>query len=365
MNLQFTTEELLEPINAVIGVVEKKESLPIYSHILLELKNNQLTAIATNTEIEITHTVSVSSNEKASFTIYAHVLINILNKLSKEAIINLTIKETKIHIKINKNSFELNTFNNKEFPRLTNTADLEYIKINKINFKNLINKIKFSIASNDIREYLNGLFLEIDNTTVTAVTTDGHRLSVGEIKQENNLIEKKSIILPKKSITEITRILDQDNNEISIAFAKSFFYLNNKNTILKTRLIDANYPDYTQIMPDNEKSKATLNREEFLNSLKHVLVFTEDTSNVKMVFNENTLEIFTHSEKGQAQTKVGIQDFNGKIEINFNAQYLIQALEKINSKEIKMIIPENEKEPSLLHDTNDDDFQYVIMPMRN
>jgi DNA polymerase-3 subunit beta len=365
MNLQFTTEELLEPITAVIGIVEKKQSLPIYSHLLFELKNNQLTVTATNSEIEITHTKSVHCNEEISFTIYAHVLINILNKISKETLINLNVDKDKIHIKINKNSFELNTFKGSEFPKLSDTLELESIKINKTKFKNLINKTKFSIGINDIREYLNGLFLEIDNKKITAVSTDGHRLSIGEIQQENKLLEKKSIILPKKSITEITRILDQDDGEISVAFTQSFFYLSNNTTNLKTRLIGGNYPDYAQIMPEDTKPKASINKEEFLNSLKHVLIFTEDTSNIKMVFNESTLEIFTHSEKGQAQTEVKIKDFKGKTEINFNAQYLIQALEKITSQEVKMIVPQNETEPSLLHSTDDSGFQYVIMPMRN
>ncbi len=192
MNTQLTVKELLEPLQTVIGVVEKKQTLPILSHVLIQLKNNILTLTTTDMEIEIRASQNVKTQEDISFTVYAKDLIDIIRKLSEDTLIEFIIEESKIYIKTNNNSFELNTFNHQDFPSLPKIENSDVIQVKREQLKELIENTSFSMGNQDIRAYLNGLYFEVDQNSITVVATDGHRLSIGEVKQNNNLTNKST-----------------------------------------------------------------------------------------------------------------------------------------------------------------------------
>jgi DNA polymerase-3 subunit beta len=193
MNIQLTAGELFKPLQAVIGVVEGKQTLPILSHVLIQLKDGELTLTTTDMEIELRSSQKVQAQEEVSFTIYAKDLVDIIRKLNEDIIIEFIIEASKVYIKINKNSFELNTFNTEEFPSLPKITDSEVIKINRIALKELIKRTSFSMGNQDIRAYLNGLYFEVDQDSVIVVATDGHRLSIGESSKLKNYIKRKQL----------------------------------------------------------------------------------------------------------------------------------------------------------------------------
>ncbi len=366
MNTQLTVKELLEPLQTVIGVVEKKQTLPILSHVLIQLKENLLTLTTTDMEIEIKASQKIKTQEEINFTVYAKDLIDIIRKLPEETIIEFIIEEAKIYIKTNKNSFELNTFNHQDFPSLPKIENSDIVKIKRNTLKELIENTSFSMGNQDIRAYLNGLYFEVDQNTITVVATDGHRLSIGEVKQQNNLNNKKTVILPRKAVLELTKLLNKNkHNEVNIHLSDNYFYLVSDNTTIISRLIDGNFPNYSQVMPTDFENTVVIDRVEFLSSLQQASIFVEErTKGVKLVFKDSQLHIFSHSERGQAKTQINIDNFDKEIEIAFNIHYLISILEKINSDKIKMIIPGNENQSCMLHSINDETYQYVVMPMR-
>ncbi len=366
MNTQLTVKELLEPLQTVIGVVEKKQTLPILSHVLIQLKNNQLTLTTTDMEIEIRASHSVQTQEEISFTIYAKDLIDIIRKLPESNIIEFIIEESKIYIKTNKNSFELNTFNHQDFPALPKIENTDIIKVNRQQLKELIENTSFSMGNQDIRAYLNGLYFEVDQDNITVVATDGHRLSIGEIKQLNNLSKKKTVILPRKAVLELTKILNKnEHNEVEIHLSNNYFYLKSDETTIISRLIDGNFPNYSQVLPTDFDNTIVIDRLEFLNSLQQASIFVEErTKGVKLVLKDTQLNIFSHSERGQAKTQISTKNFDKEIEIAFNIHYLISILEKLTTDEINMVVPGGENQSCMLSSSNDETYQYVVMPMR-
>jgi DNA polymerase-3 subunit beta len=366
MNIQLTVKELLEPLETVIGVVENKQTLPILSHVLIQLDNNQLTLTTTDMEIEIHASNPIQAKEKIAFTIYAKDLIDIVKKLPEETLIEFIIEESKIYIKVNKNSFELNTFNHQEFPALPKIKDSDIINISCQDLKELIKNTSFSMGNQDIRAYLNGLYFEVDQDKIIVVATDGHRLSIGEIKQKNQLTDKKSVVLPRKAVMELSKILAKSKNtQIDIHLSKNYFYLTNDNTTIISRLIDGNFPSYLQVLPTNFENTIIINRLEFLKSLEQASIFVEErTKGVKLLFKNSQLNIFTHSERGQAKIQISTQNFDKEIEIAFNIYYLISILDKLTSDEINMVIPGGENQSCMLSSLDDETYQYIVMPMR-
>jgi DNA polymerase-3 subunit beta len=366
MNTQLTVKELLEPLQTVIGVVEKKQNLPILSHVLIKLKNNQLTLITTDMEIEIRASHTVQTQEEISFTIYAKDLIDIIRKLPETTIIEFIIEESKIYIKTNKNSFELNTFNHKDFPSLPKIKNSEIIKANCQQLKELIENTSFSMGNQDIRAYLNGLYFEVSKDSITVVATDGHRLSIGEIKQKNDITETKTVILPRKAVLELTKILNKSKHkEVEIHLSNNYFYLVSDETTIISRLIDGKFPNYSQVLPTDFKNTITIDRLEFLNSLQQASIFVEErTKGVKLIFKNTQLNIFSHSERGQAKTQISTKNFDKEIEIAFNINYLISILEKLTSDEINIVVPGGENQSCMLSSPNDETYQYIVMPMR-
>lgn len=368
MNIQLLAKEINIPLQTVIGVVEKKQTLPILAHVLFTLENNQLTISATDMEIEIESKIQVETNETAKFTVYAKTLIDIVRNLENETKISITINEEKINLKINKSKFLLNSLDSKQFPKLPEITNTNSILINKNELKNLIEKVSFSMGNQDIRSYLNGILIKINKEKINIVATDGHRLAIGIKKQENKLIEEISIILPKKTVAELQKILNNEicGEEVNLSISENYIIINvNDEIILKSRLIDSKFPDYEKIIPTELENIIKINREQLLSCLQQAVIFVnEKTKAVNLLFKNNNLEIKTTSERGNADINLTTNtDITNELSINFNIDYIITVISKLSTDEIHLIMPNNNS--SALFSNNDNlNFKYIIMPLK-
>ena len=366
MNTELSVEELLEPLQTVIGVVEKKQTLPILSHVLIELKDKLLTLTTTDMELEISASSKIQSDTDISFTIYAKDLIDIVRKLPEKTKIQFKIEPNKIYLNANNNTFELNTFDHQDFPTLPKTPNTSTIKVKQEDLKALIENTSFSMGNQDIRAYLNGLYFELNKDSLTVVATDGHRLSIGEVKQTNKFEEKRTVILPRKAVIELTKLLNRSSQEMAeIHLSDNYFSLVDTNTTIISRLIEGNFPNYKQVIPTDFTNTVVINRVDFLSSLQQASIFVEErTKGVKLVFREGKLNIFSHSERGQAKTQLDVKNQEKEIEIAFNIHYLISILEKLTSDEINMVVPGGENQSCMISALKSENYQYVVMPMR-
>lgn len=366
MNTQLSISELLEPLQTVIGVVENKPTLPILSHVLIQLNNGKLTLTTTDMEIELHASKKIQAQEKVDFTIYAKDLIDIIRHLKENTIIEFIIETSKIYIKTNHNSFELNTFNTQDFPKSPKITNSKKININRSVLKELIQKTSFSMGNQDIRAYLNGLYFEVNKNNITVVATDGHRLAIGKVEQNNDLNHQKTVILPRKTVSELNKILEKDGDmNITIYLSKNYFHLKTNDTTIFSHLIDGSFPNYAQVIPTDHKNTAIINRQDFLDNLQQASIFVEERNKgVKLMFKDSEVNIFSHSERGQAKAKVAVKNFNKETSIAFNIHYLISILKVLTTDEINMVLPSENSQSCLLSSTNDESYQYVVMPMK-
>jgi DNA polymerase-3 subunit beta len=317
-------------------------------------------------ELEISASNKIKSKEEVTFTIYAKDLIDIVRKLPEKTQIKFKIEESKIYLNANKNTFELNTFSHLDFPALPKTQNTSVIKIKQDSLKELIENTSFSMGNQDIRAYLNGLFFELNKDSLTVVATDGHRLSIGEVKQNNDLEERKTVILPRKAVLELTKLLNKSTQDTAeIHLSDNYFSLIDTNTKIISRLIDGNFPNYKQVMPTDFSNTIIIDRMDFLSSLQQASIFVDErTKGVKLVFRDDKLSIFSHSERGRAETQLEVTKQEKELEIAFNIHYLISILEKLTTTKINMVIPGGENKSCLLSATDDESYQYIVMPMR-
>ena len=368
IKIQLLIKELRPVLQTVISVVEKKHNIPILSHVLIQLNNQKLTLITTDSEIQVQSEIAIKDKTQCRFTLYAKNLIDIIKNLDEDTMVFFEIDNNKIKININKNIFKLNGFNHSDFPVLISKTQDTYqtIQVNALDLKNLIDKTSFTIANQDIRVYLNGLYLESLNNELTMVSTDGYRLSIGSIKQLNTEIEKITAIIPKKTILEISKLLfnNTKNDLIDIKLSKNYLNIQSKNTQIISQLINSNYPNYQQVIPAQSKGFLAVNRQKFIELLRSISpLVNENNKSIKLQLNNNELVILTQSERGSAQANIAVTTTLKQVDVSFNINYLLTVLEKLEDDIIHIVLPK-ENESHLFINKNNSNYQYVIMPIK-
>ena len=369
MEIELLVKEILPPLQDVINVVEKKHNLPILSHVLITVNNNELSIIATDLEIQIEAKSKIKSDKDFKFTVYAKNLIDIIKYLDKEQLVVFKVTTKKITITINEYKYELNTFASNNFPLLKQSAiknkKKDSISVSANKLKNLINNISFTIANQDIRIYFNGLYFEANAKELTLVATDGHRLSKGTIEQLNKNIDKKTAILPKKAVNELIKTTSKTTKDkiININITNNYFNTEFDNINLTSQLINATFPEYEEIIP-KESNIIKVELGPFISALRNVVPLVDDKKkNVKILFSNNNIDIYTESERGKAHTKINITKQHNNLEVIFNINYLMDILDKINDKYVRINIPSKNKKSYLFTSDKKDNCKYIVMPM--
>ena len=365
MNTELSVEELLDPLQTVIGVVEKKQTLPILSHVLIQLKEKKLTLTTTDMELEISASSKIKSDSEVTFTIYAKDLIDIVRKLPEKTLIKFKIEEKKIYLNANKNTFELNTFDHLDFPALPKTQNTSVINIKQELLKELIENTSFSMGNQDIRAYLNGLFFELDQNSLTVVATDGHRLSIGEVKQDNNLEERKTVILPRKAVGEVRKLIDSTDGLVKVIISNTKAKFIFPNSILTTKLIEGSFPDYQRVIPKENLNKLVVLNSDFSKAIDRVsTVSLEKSRAVKLSLSNNLLMLKVNShDLGNATEELDVKYTSDPIDIGFNARYLLDIASQIKGKEIELSLSDSAS-PALITDPDQEGVIFVLMPMR-
>ncbi len=365
--IQLLTKELLPALQDVVGVVERKHNIPILSHVLIQLNKQILTLTTTNSEIQIQVNTPVRIKESLSFTLYAKSLIDIIKNLDEDTAINFKIANTKINININNNKFQLNSFNHQDFPLLNQQSEVKSVQIDALALKNLLEKVSFTIANQDIRAYLNGLYIEALSKELTLVSTDGYRLSIGTIAQHNNEIEKETAIIPKKTVLEISKFLQKvtKKEQIEIQLNKNYLQIQFQNKLLISQLINSKYPNYRQVIPQKSKKIIKINRLDFLQALRNINPLVEETSKTIQIKLENSnFDISIKSERGNANSNLKVKTQIIDLTVNFNINYLISALEKLETEQIDMQLPDENNESYLFTNQGKSNYQFIIMPIK-
>ena len=360
-------EILLKPLQTIIGIVEKKQTLPILSNILIEKEADKLRFTATDLEIQITTTLSIENKEKetASITVSGKKLQEILRVLPENNKLSLENKENnKIEIKSNKSRFSLQSLPAQDFPKLnTQLNEVTLFLIKQSVLKNLLLSVQYAMAQQDVRYYLNGMLFIIEEDKLKVVATDGHRLAFNQVEVKEKY-EKQEIILPRKAITELCKLLSDTDEIIEISFSKQQIKATFSGITLITKIIEGKFPDYERVIPKHN-NHININKLTIQHALLRAAILSnEKFRGVRIVLTERNLSIISsNSEQEEAQEDIET-DYHGEaIDIGFNVNYLSEGLNNISDGEIKISF--GDPNSSILITTpNKPEFRYVVMPMR-
>jgi DNA polymerase-3 subunit beta len=358
-------DQILVPLQAVCGIVEKRHTLPILSNVLIEKQEDKLTLLATDIEIQITTSAQAVGSEKTALTVAARKLQDILRSLPDSAEVNLTLDDKRLQVKAGKSRFNLQTLPAEDFPRMS-IADGQTSKIimTQKQFKHLLALVQYSMAQQDIRYYLNGLLVIADGSEMRVVATDGHRLAFASEALTENLL-RTEIIVPRKTVLELTRQLADSDEPLEIILTPTQVQFRFGSIELVSKLIDGKFPDYERVIPQQHSKLINLNREQFLQSLSRAAILTnEKFRGVRLVLDKGSLKIIsTNAEQEEAQEEIEVDYSGDSLDIGFNVTYLLDVLNNIAVETIQCRLADASSSALFMLPDNER-FKYVVMPMR-
>jgi len=368
MNLVKTTREvLLKPLQAVSGIIERRHTLPILSNVLLQRSGERLAFVATDIEIEITAAVGFdSASEAMGVTVGARKLLDILRALPDGAEISLASADKRLQVKSGKSRFNLQTLPPEDFPRLA-APEGESVKIElpqKL-LKALFALVQYAMAQQDIRYYLNGLLMLIEGGELRVVATDGHRLALATHAVASKDIGKQEVILPRKTILELSKLLSDSDDPVAIELSASQARFTFGDIVLVSKLVDGKFPDYQRVIPAQQPKHLQLGRIPLQQALQRASILTSDKfRGVRWVLTPGSLKIScSNTEQEEAQEELDVGYSGEALDIGFNVSYLLDVLNNLDAEEIECALGDANSS-ALFTLPGRSDFKYVVMPMR-
>ena len=370
MKLKIKKEEILKGLQRIQGVVEKKNTMPILSNMLLSADSKGVEIIATDLEIGLRGRYDADVEKPGSVTVSAKKMYEIVRELPAEEI-QIKVEDSNwVKIHSGHSQFKLVGLPKEEYPALPDVAEEGMITIEGETLREMIKKTLYSVGENDARYVLNGLFVHMTQSkgglNLRMVGTDGHRLSMID-----RIVEAKhketSIIIPKKAMIELRRVLEEDapKAELRLGFSKNHALFKRDGLVMVSKLIDGNYPNYLQVIPAKSTKKVTVSKDVFTHAVRRVSILSKEKTNaVKMQLEKGKLILSTNNpEVGEATEELDI-DYKGEgISIGFNSRYLMDVLTAMDRQEISLELSDA-LSPCLITEEGDDQYKCVVMPMR-
>ncbi|MEE9542781.1 MAG: DNA polymerase III subunit beta [Thermodesulfobacteriota bacterium] len=365
MKFKIDKKDFLRVLQRIQGIVEKRNSMPILSNILIDVKSDRVYVISTDLEIFIKDSSAAEVEKEGSITVNARKFYEIIKELPDE---NVTVSlgdADKVSVKGGRAKFKIPGLDAKEFPAFPATDENKLTEIETDNLKEMIDKTLFATSTDETRYNINGVLFESDGKNMKMVATDGHRLALIEGKGEEIGGHEKGVILPRKGITEIRKLLEDKNDPLLIGFTAKNITVKKGTVVMNLRLIEGEFPDYNQVIPKDSDKELIVDKATLLASLKRVSILSaEKIKGVKFAISKGKLVLSSSTpENGDATEEVDI-DYKGEgLEIAFNARYFMDVLEILDVEKIKFCVKE-QLNPGVLKIPDNDSFTYVIMPMR-
>lgn len=366
MKLKVTREALLRPLQIVNGVVERRQTLPILSNLLVKAESQQLTLVGTDLEVEMVAFLDLVSEEPGEATLPARKVLDICRTLPEGADITLITEGDKATVRSGKSRFRLSTLPVGDFPSLDDMAVLREVKVSESDLKRLIERTHFAMAQQDVRYYLNGLMLEIRDTELRAVATDGHRLALSKCDAEVVAGEMQQVIVPRKGITELLRLLEESDDSVTLEIGANHLRIRVHDTSMTTKLIDGRFPDYERVLPQQADKLVVADKNLVRDALTRTSILSnEKFRGVRFTLGENLLKTQAHNpEQEEAEEEIEVQYQGEPMEIGFNASYVLEALNAVPGDEICMQLSDPNNSCLITPNEKDVMSKYVVMPMR-
>ncbi len=365
--IETDKDTLLKPLQTVTGIVERRHTLPILSNVLIERKQEKISFIATDLEIQITTSADDAHpvGEEYAVTVAAKKLQDILRALPDKAQVVLEMGENRLHVKAGKSRFNLQTLPVEDFPKFPeNTESQGKITVQQKELKHILSMVQYAMAQQDIRYYLNGLLLLVEENYLRVVATDGHRLAFALMKLEAPQT-KTEVILPRKVVLELARLLNDSDEPVTVEILQNQVRFSFSNVILVSKVVDGKFPDYNRVIPTGYEKQFVINRVLLLQTLQRASILSnEKFRGVRLILTTGNLRIVcNNSEQEEAQEELELQYDGEALDIGFNITYLLDVLNNLNNETVQCSFGDANSS-ALISIPGNDDFKYVVMPMR-
>ena len=371
MRVILERSNLLKSLNHVHRVVERRNTIPILSNVLLSADGASLEMKATDLDLEMTEATPAKVERGGATTVPAHLLYDIVRKLAEGAEVMLKTDEdgNAMTVTSGRSSFRLQCLPQSDFPELSAGSFPHIFRLDSTALRNLIDKTQFAISTEETRYYLNGIFLHTHEAggklKLRSVATDGHRLARAEMEAPAGSEGMPGIIIPRKTVSELQKLVDDPDVAVTTELSDTKIRFTIGSVVLTSKLIDGTFPDYQRVIPTGNDKKLVIDRQSFASAVDRVSTISSERGRaVKLSIADGQLTLAVNNpDSGSATEELAADYSSDPIEIGFNARYLLDVAAQLTGSEAKFMLADAGS-PTLIHDTSDENTLYVLMPMR-
>lgn len=365
MKLNAGREALLKPLQVVIGVVERRQTMPILANVLLVAEQGRLFITGTDLEVELVASAEVEVERAGEVTVPGRKLLDICRALPENAAVSISQSGEKVLIRSGRSKFTLTTLPAAEFPVVEDINADEALELPQSTVQRLLEKTHFSMAQQDVRYYLNGLLIETGSKMLRAVATDGHRLALCQVTlEESRKLPEKQVIVPRKGVLELQRLLSGVGT-LTLELGTNHIRIQLDGVRFTSKLIDGRFPEYDRVIPKDTSNELLADRALLKGALQRTSILSnEKYRGIRLLIREGVMLLQAHNpEQEEAEDQLEVEYTGEEIEIGFNVNYLLDALGAIDSEQVTLSVLDGNSS-CLLREPGNDDCKYVVMPMR-
>lgn len=365
MKFSVNRELLLKPLQQVAGVVERRQTLPVLSNLLLQVSGSQLSMTGTDLEVELIGRLEVVTPEDGEITVPARKLVDICREIPEKADIEFSLNENRLEIRSGRFRSTLSTLPAVDFPSVDQSSPELTAELDSKSFKKLLDQTAFAMAQQDVRYFLNGMLIEVGNNHVRAVATDGHRLAMSDLEHEGIDGPTKQVIVPRKGVIEIQRLLQEVEDKVSVSIGSSHLCATSSMFTLTTKLVDGKFPDYDRVIPKDGDKVVLADKQELRQALSRTAILSnEKFRGIRVSIASGQLQLSANNpEQEEAEETVSVDYQGDSLEVGFNVSYLQDVLGVIGNDKVRLTL-HDANSSAVLEDPELEDAVYVVMPMK-
>lgn len=366
MKFSVQKEALISPLALVASVVERRQTQPVLANILCVVESGQLTLTGTDQEVELSVSISdLVSAQEGEVTVPAQKLFDICRSLPGQAVVDVSLDGHRASLQSGRFKSHLATLPATEFPKVEMDAAAVQLDVPVVHLRELLETTGFAMAQQDVRYFFNGMLLEFGDGVLRTVATNGQRLAIAERELEQQELDVKQYIIPRKGVLELSRLLkDIDDESVSLLMSPNHLRVVASNANFTTKLIDGRYPDYTGAIPSKSDKVLLLDRLELKDALSRIAILSNEMyRNVKLCLSKGELQLNANNPMQEEAEEIMTVDYEGgELEIGFNVSYLLDVLQKMNGTKVKLELS-GQNSPVLMTNPEDAQSRFVVSPM--
>ena len=365
MRFGIQRETLLKRLQHVVGVVERRQTLPVLANLLVVVDTSGVALTGTDLEVEMVARTSADDLDPGEVTVPARKLFDICRALPDGCRIKFEQNGERVTVSAGRSRFTLATLPATEFPTVDNIELVERVALPEANLKELMDRTGFAMAHQDVRYYLNGMLLDLREHSLRCVATDGHRLAMAETRLDAKIASPRQVIVPRKGINELQGLLEPGDGVVELEFARNHLRVRRGDVTFTSKLIDGRFPDYEAVIPIGADKEVRLQRDDMRAALQRAAILSnEKYRGVKIEVDPNRVRIVAHNpEQEEAVEEVEARTGVSELSVGFNVNYLLDALGAISSDEVLLCLRDGQSS-CLVRKPDSDDTRHVIMPLR-